>query len=156
MTHGRLSDLMVPANVMINIAPKTKEELFGILVEILVKDGAVIDRAKFANALWTREKTFPTGIGHGVAIPHAHSDAVAKIGMAAASLKSKMDYGSLDGEPVSLVFMVASPNEPRRAYTEILATLAKVLSFEKTRQELISASSPMEFSEIIRKREMTI
>lgn len=156
MTRKRLSDFIIPDNVLINIAPKDKEELFRMLVGILVRDGTIINEREFVKALWTRENTFPTGIGHGIAIPHAHSDSVAKIGIASASLKSKMEYGSLDGEPVSLVFLVASPNDPAKGYAELLAILAKILSSEKTRQDLISSMSPGEFCDVMKKREMAI
>ena len=83
------------------------------MVDLMCKSGKINDKEEYKKRVFAREEEGSTGIGEGIAIPHAKCDAVSKPGLAAMVVKGGVDFDALDGEPVSLIFLIAAPNKTR-------------------------------------------
>lgn len=102
-------DLLKPEGIKIGGAPGTKDEAIDQLVDLMDHEGNVSDKAAYAAAVREREAQFSTGLGDGIAIPHAKTTAVSAPGLAAMTVPAGVDYQSLDGEPATLLFLIAAP-----------------------------------------------
>ena len=112
----------------------------------LVKEG-------YKNALLEREKLGSTGIGKGVAIPHAKTDAVEQLTIAFGISREKLDFKSLDEEEVNLFFVFASPNKDSHIYLKVLARISRFIREEEFRNTLLSCKTGKEVIECIREKE---
>ena len=97
----RITDLLKPESIGIGGAPASKDEAIDELVDLMAKGGNVADKAGYAAAVREREAQFSTGLGDGIAIPHAKTAAVSAPGLAAMTVPAGVDYQSLDGEPAT-------------------------------------------------------
>lgn len=137
-----ISGLITPETIFMDLDIKNKEECIGKMADGLVKAGFVDDKAVYTEALAVREKTGPTGVGFGVAIPHGKSEGVAASGLAFAKLKNPIEWPSLDGKPVSIIFMIAVPKkDTQNEHLKILIAISKKLIYEEFRNRLTEAST---------------
>lgn len=121
-----LGEFLTPDLIMTGVKASTKRELFAKMVERAYRKGYVRDRAKFLQDLWEREDSASTGLQKGVAVPHARSGSAGKMVIAVARLATPVEYETLDGSLVDLVFMIASAADDDR-YLQTLSLLAKTL-----------------------------
>ncbi len=113
-----------------------------------------LDRAEeVADKALEREEEMSTGIGFGIAIPHARLTGIDRLYMAAARAAAGIEYDSLDGLAVNLIFMLVSPESIPTAHTEVLSALSRILSYEEVRRGLLSAGTAGEFADILAKAE---
>jgi PTS system fructose-specific IIC component len=140
---------------IMNLNSSTKEEAIGEIVLCLVSSGKIKNKKKFTEDILKREKLGSTGIGFKVALPHARTEAAHDFVLAFGRSLSGIDFGSLDGEKASLVFLMgANPNE-LSLYLRLLAELSQLIMKDSFRQELLSASSSGEVIEIFKKFDLT-
>lgn len=99
---------------------------------------------EFYNAVITREKVVTTGIGMGVAIPHAKMAALKEFFIAIGILEKGVDWKSLDGHPVRLIFLIGGPDDRQTEYLKILSSLTLAIKEDQTRKALFNSSSPDE------------
>lgn len=120
-----------------------RDEALKTLIDALVSSGKVPDGQLFFDAILKREKIVSTGIGMGVAIPHAKFDSFEQFFMAVGVQKSKegIEWGALDDSPVRLIFMIGGPANQQTAYLEILSRLTVAIKDEQRRCDLIKAES---------------
>lgn len=123
------------------------------LVDNLVANKAVENGEEFQKALAKRENLESTGIGDGIAIPHARTDAVKDLILAFARSDQGVDFSAIDGKPSHLIFLIASPVNKKSEYIMALAKLSRLLRKKEVRQLLKKASDPDEILEIIKKNE---
>ena len=145
----RIRDLLNPQAVCLNAEPKNKEEAINILVDMLSRTDCICDAKRFKNAVFERESKGSTGLGEGVAIPHAKSAGVVKPGLAAMVSKEGVDFDSLDGKKAFLFFLIASPHQASDAHIDVLARLSSLLIDDNFRKSLIEAKSKEEFLDLI-------
>ena len=119
------------------------------LVNQLDKAGKLSDIAQFKEAIHNRESQSTTGIGEGIAIPHAKVAAVKSPAIAFGKSKEGVDYQSLDGQPAHLFFMIAAPEGGAQTHLDALAKLSGILMDDKVRESLLHANSPEEVLQII-------
>jgi mannitol/fructose-specific phosphotransferase system IIA component (Ntr-type) len=113
-----------------------------------------LDRAEeVADKVLEREGEMSTGIGFGIAIPHARLNDIGRLYMTAARSVGGIEYDSLDGLAVNLIFMLVSPESIPTAHTEVLSALSRMLSYEEVRRGLLSADTAEEFADILAKAE---
>ena len=105
------------------------------------------------KALIEREKLGSTGIGKGVAIPHAKTDAADRLTIAFGISKDKIDFKSLDNESVNIFFVFASPMKDSQVYLKVLARISRLIREEEFRNELLACKTPAEVIECINKKE---
>ena len=136
-----LNKALTPERVLITDAP-SKEDLLYTLVGVLGKGKHVKDVEALRHAIAEREKLMSTGIGLGVAVPHARLAAVEDISIACALNRRILpDYESIDGGPVRLVFMVAARPDQQADYVRVLATFSQLVKSESNRDTLFHAES---------------
>ena len=131
--------------------PKDKKEALDQVVDLMAKSGKINDVEAYRQRVYAREEESTTGIGEGIAIPHGKCDAVAKPGLAAMVVKDGVDFDSLDGEPVHLIFLIAAPNTEDNIHLDVLSKLSVLLMDEQFTADLLNAKSVDEFLEIVDK-----
>ena len=147
----RITDLLDKQSISLNGAPKDKKEALDQVVDLMAKSGKINDVEAYRQRVYAREEESTTGIGEGIAIPHGKGDAVTKPGLAAMVVKDGVDFDSLDGEPVHLIFLIAAPNTEDNIHLDVLSKLSVLLMDEQFTADLLNAKSVDEFLEIVDK-----
>ena len=145
----RITDLLDKRSISLNAAPADKKETLDLAVELMAKSGKLSDVEKYRAQVYAREEESTTGIGEGIAIPHGKCDAVKAPGLAAMVIKNGVEYESLDGEPVTLLFLIAAPNTKDNVHLDVLSKLSVMLMDENFTTSLRNAKSVEEFLQII-------
>ena len=145
----RITDLLDKNSISLNAAPADKKETLDLAVELMAKSGKLSDVEKYREQVYAREEESTTGIGEGIAIPHGKCDAVKAPGLAAMVIKNGVAYESLDGEPVTLLFLIAAPNTKDNVHLDVLSKLSVMLMDENFTTSLRNAKSVEEFLQII-------
>lgn len=147
----RITDLLDKRSILLDGTPQNKNEALDQVVELMVKSGKIKDKEAYRKQVYAREEESTTGIGEGIAIPHGKCDAVERPGLAAMVVKNGVDFDALDGEPVSLIFLIAAPNTKDNVHLDVLSKLSVMLMDEEFTQSLREATSVEAFLDIIDK-----
>ena len=147
----KITDLLDPRSISLDAAPTSKSETLDKAVELMAASGKLSDVEAFRKQVYAREEESTTGIGEGIAIPHGKCDAVKKPGLAAMVIKNGVDFDSLDGEPVTLLFLIAAPNTKDNVHLDVLSKLSVLMMDENFSDSLRNASSVEDFLSIIDK-----
>lgn len=149
----KITDLLKACSIELNGAPATKEETIREMVGLMAKGGNISDTDKYMEGVFAREEEGTTGIGEGIAIPHAKNDAVRAPGLAAMVIPNGVDYDSMDGEPVNLVFLIAAPNTEDNVHLEVLSRLSMLLMDGSFKENLLKADTAEEFLDCVDRAE---
>ncbi|MGN1092330.1 MAG: fructose PTS transporter subunit IIA, partial [Monoglobaceae bacterium] len=144
----RITDLLNVESIKLNATPKNKQEAIDELIDLQVKGGRISDREAYKEGILAREAMSTTAVGEGIAIPHAKSDAVKAPSLAAITVPGGVDYEAMDGEPSTLLFMIAAPNG-KDVHLEVLSRLMTMLMDEDFKNKLLAAKDKNEFLKII-------
>ncbi|MDN6231998.1 MAG: fructose-specific PTS transporter subunit EIIC [Staphylococcus simulans] len=145
----RITELLTRETIAMDLDATSKEGVIDALVDQLDHAGILSDVKAFKEAIMAREGQSTTGIGEGIAIPHAKVDAVKKPAIAFGKSKAGVDYQSLDGQPAHLFFMIAAPEGGAQTHLDALAKLSGVLMDDDVRKALLNAETPDEVLAII-------
>ena len=145
----RITELLDKRSIRIDGAPKSKNEALDQMVELMAKSGKINDLEAYRQEVYRREEEGTTGVGEGIAIPHGKGAFVDKPGLAAMVVKDGVDYDSLDGEPVHLIFLIAAPNTKDNVHLDVLSKLSVLLMDEDFSRALQNAKNPEEFMKIV-------
>ncbi|MEB8125169.1 fructose-specific PTS transporter subunit EIIC [Staphylococcus succinus] len=147
----RITELLTKDTIAMDLTSNDKNGVIDELVNQLDKAGKLNDLTSFKEAIHNRESQSTTGIGEGIAIPHAKVAAVETPAIAFGKSKAGVDYQSLDMQPAHLFFMIAAPEGGAQTHLDALAKLSGVLMDENVRKDLLNATSPQEVLQIIDK-----
>lgn len=136
-----LSSLLAPDRVRVGLDLDTKEEVVDALIALAATSDAVRDGDQLREDVWDRERRMSTGVGQGLALPHARTAAVSETVAAFATLARPIDYGALDGAPVRLALLLAGPEGDRGRHVRILSRVSLVMSDDGVRQRLAEAET---------------
>jgi fructose-specific phosphotransferase system IIA component len=145
----RLTEILKPANIKIPLESKTKTEAIGELVQVLAASGDVTDPKKVLDAVLEREATRTTGIGNGLAIPHGKCQGTRDLVMAIGRAATPIDFQALDGRPVTIIWMLASPPDRTGPHIHALARISRMMTLDKFRASLLQAKTAQEAYDII-------
>ena len=145
----RITDMLDARSILLDASPKSKSEALDQIVDLMVKSEKINDKEAYRKQVYAREEESTTGIGEGIAIPHGKCDAVTKPGLAAMVVKDGVDFDSLDGEPVTLMFLIAAPNTEDNIHLDVLSKLSVLLMNEEFTESLRNAKTVEEFMNII-------
>jgi len=145
----KIIDLLNRNSISLNMEASSKEQAIDQLVDLMEASGNLNDKALYKQKIKEREQESTTGIGEGVAIPHAKTAAVTKATLAAAVSLKGIDYEALDGQPSHLFFMIAAPEGANNTHLEVLARLSTILMDEAFRESLKKATSVDQFLALI-------
>ena len=151
----RIVDLLAKDSICLNGKVSDKKGAIDKMVSLMEKGGHLSNAGAYKQAVLKREAEGTTGIGEGIAIPHAKTNAVSSPGLAAMTLPEGVDFDSLDGHPVRLIFMIAAPDTKDNVHLEVLSRLSVLLMNQQFREHLIHAKSPEAFLKVIDLAEMS-
>ncbi|MHC4479649.1 MAG: PTS sugar transporter subunit IIA [Planctomycetota bacterium] len=146
-----LATLISENTVRVPLEGFDKEEAIAELVEVLVRAGKVQDRDGVLEALYARESKGSTGIGGGVAIPHAKHPEVERVVLAVGVSRDGIEFDAADGELVYLVFLVLAEAHNPGPNVEVLADIGHLMQVPGVYEEMISAQSARDLIEAIKK-----
>lgn len=145
----RITELLKPESIDLNAAPKDKNDTIRQAVALMAKSGNISNIEAYTKQVMAREEESTTGVGEGIAIPHGKCDAVTRPGLAAMIIRDGVDYDSLDGEPVNVLFLIAAPNTKDNVHLDVLSKLSVLLMDEDFIAALKAAKTTDEFLKVI-------
>lgn len=148
--------LFTPEAVRIVDHMASKAVCLEFMCQLLVDSGSLEIADRFLDAVRGREEVMSTGIGKGVAIPHARHDSVKELRTALCLVRSGIDFESLDRKPVKLVFLTAVPSDANREYMSVLKGLSEYLRHDDNRLPMLEAKDEKELFEYARQIESQI
>ena len=149
----KITDLLKPQSILLNADPVTKADAIYTLGELMDKGGHLTDKAEYLKAVFAREESGSTGLGDGIATPHAKSAGVKEAGLAAMVVPNGVDFEALDGQPSRLFFMIAAPEGAADTHVEVLSKLATMVIDPDFKNALIQAATVDRFLELITAKE---
>ena len=147
----KITDLLKKEAIDLNVKASSKREVIEKAVKLMEHNDNIKDKQKYLELVIKREEEGSTGVGEGIAIPHGKGDVISKPGLAAMVIPDGVDFNSLDGKPVKLLFLIAAPNSKDNLHLEVLSRLSALLMNEKFKKDLLNAKTKEEFLEIIDK-----
>lgn len=147
----RITELLDAKSIQLHGAPRSKQEALDQMVELMAAGGKLNDKEAYRRQVYAREQESTTGIGEGIAIPHGKCDAVTRPGLSAMVVPDGVEFAALDGEPVTLLFLIAAPNTEDNVHLDVLSKLSMMLMDEGFTSALRNAASVEEFLGIIDK-----
>jgi len=148
-----LTQKLKPGQVKVPLESKDRVSAITELVDLLDGCGQLLDRDVALQAVLTREKTRSTGIGSGIAIPHGKCTAVKELAMAIGIAAEPIDFGSVDGKPVSIIILLISPSDKTGPHIQALAKISRLMLDAEFRQQLQRCGSADEVYELLSSKE---
>ncbi|KJY62946.1 PTS Fru IIABC [Lactobacillus helsingborgensis] len=140
----KIKDILAPESMIMALKATNKEDAVKEMADLEVKTGIVNDEDEFIKSIWARENESTTGIGEGIAMPHARNKTINKARVLFAKSEKGIDYNSLDGQPVHLFFMITAPDGADNTHLEALAKLSGLLIDPDLVNALKKAQTPEE------------
>ncbi len=137
--------------INLDLQSKSKEEAIRELVTLAARSKLVKDEKELLSAVLEREKLVTTGVGYGVAFPHAKTKATRGVVIAFGRSKSGLDFEAMDKKPVQLFFLIAAPEDAIGAHLNVMAQLSFIMKDEKNRKRFMDVRSPGEVLEALDK-----
>ncbi len=149
----RLTDILKLENIKVPLASTIKTDAIAELVDLLAANHAITDAKKVLDAVLDRENTRTTGIGNGLAIPHGKCSGTPDLVMAVGKAQTPIDFQSVDGRPVTLIWLLGSPPEKTGPHIHALARISRLMTIDKFRQSLNTAQTAQEVYDLIVQQE---
>lgn len=151
-----LLDILKPECIKAPLENTEKMAVIDELVDLLAEHGEVGDAKALKEAVASRERVKTTGIGHGLAIPHGKCAGMKSLTMAIGKPAEPMDFDAIDGQPVRLVVLLASPPDRTSDHIQALARISRLMTLEDFRNQIYGAQSAEEIYELLRSREASV
>lgn len=143
-----IADVLSPAKIRLRVAVPTKPALLDYLINIVHEQGELLDVETARQAVFEREKRLSTGIGYGIALPHAKTNAVRTTTAAVVTLAEPVDFESLDGIPVDIAMLILGRENDVRTHLQLLGKVSRIISTDELREtfrrKLLGATTPEE------------
>lgn len=137
-----LTSLLHIDHVSVNLNVTDKESLINHMVGMISNHELVVDAEEVKEAVLAREKMMSTGVGKGLALPHAKTKAVKGMIAAFVTTAQPVDFGSLDNEPVRIAFLLVGKPDSKSMHVRILSRVSRVMNQDEVRKQIVKASSP--------------
>ncbi len=138
----KLSKFCDETLIKFNLDASTKDDVIEELVDLVSNSNMVKDRDQLLTDVRERENLVTTGVGYGVAFPHAKTKSVKGIVIAFGRSEGGIEFDAMDHKPVNLFFLIAAPEDAIGAHLNVMARLSYLMKSEKNRQKLLEAPSP--------------
>ena len=148
-----LTQILEPACIKAPLTGTDKESVICELVDLLDESGLLLDKNTVLEAVLTREETRSTGIGSGIAIPHGKCNGAKELVMAIGIAADPVEFGSIDGKGVSIIVLLASPQDRTGPHIQALARISRLMLDEEFKNKLQNSTSPEEVYELISLKE---
>jgi mannitol/fructose-specific phosphotransferase system IIA component (Ntr-type) len=147
----RLTELIQPEAVVTGLGSTSRDELLAAIVGDLDAKGFVADREAIARDLLARETVMSTGVGNGVAIPHAYTNGVKRLIAGLYRTREPIPFGAPDDAGVDLFFIVLGPKESRRDHIRVLARVSRLIGHVDFREDLRRAEDAQAVTAVLRR-----
>jgi len=151
--HMPILKYLDPAAIDFGLKAQNREEVIRELAAILHRAGKIENPAALVEALLERESLGSTGIGHGVAIPHARSKEIGQTVIAIGRAETPVEFDAIDGKPTRLFFLLVAPQGGDNEHLFTLAKIARLIKDAKVREKLLNIESPQALLELIQEQE---
>ncbi|UCE50252.1 MAG: PTS sugar transporter subunit IIA [Phycisphaerales bacterium] len=148
-----LTQILQPNCIKVPVEGQDKEAVITELIDLLDASGALMDRDVALDAVLTRERIQSTGTGAGIAIPHGKCTAVKEVVMAIGIAREPIEFESVDGRPVTILFLLVSPVDQTGPHIQALAAISKLMLNEQFRRQLEQAESVEAVNELLSQQE---
>ena len=148
-----ITDILQPESIVVPLDAKDKEAAIIALVDTLAGNENITDAADLRQAVLQREQTRTTGIGHGVAIPHGKCTGCKSLAMAIGRLADPIEFNAIDGNPVDLIFLLASPLDQTGPHIQALAAISRMLTEPDVRSAIKRAENAESLLKLINEHE---
>ena len=152
----KICDVLTEDNIIPELKSGSKIDIINELIDIFKDDERVLDLAQVKNSVMEREKIMSTGVGHGFGIPHCKTNKVTEILAAFGKTKEPIDFEALDGEPVSLFFLLIGKDNLVAPHIKLLSRISLLMNKEEVRNKLREAKTSSEIYAIFKEYEETI
>ena len=149
----RLTEILKPANIKVPLSATTKVEAITEIIDLLNANGELTDPKKVLDSVLDREATRTTGIGNGLAIPHGKCAGTNHLVMAIGKPAQPIEFQAIDGRPVTIVWMLASPPEMTSPHIQALARISRLMTMEDFRNRIYAAQSAPEIYDLLKSQE---
>ena len=145
----KITDLLTKEAIDLNVKATNKKDVIEKAVELMQYNGNINNKEEYLKLVMKREEEGSTGVGEEIAIPHGKGESISEPGLAAMVIPEGVNFDSLDGKPIKLLFLIAAPNSKDNLHLEVLSRLSALLMDEKFRKKLLNAKTKEEFLKII-------
>jgi fructose-specific phosphotransferase system IIA component len=152
----RLSEILKPQNIRVSLQAISKTEAITELIDLLSDNGELTEKGKVLDSVLEREATRTTGIGNGLAIPHGKCNGVDHLVMAIGKAATPIDFQAIDGKPVTLIWLLASPPDKTGPHITALARISKLMTVDRFRRTMNEATSAEQLFELIVEQEKAV
>lgn len=146
----KLLDILSVDCIKAPLVAKDKQGAINEMVDLLAACGRVREPALLKDAVWAREQTRTTGIGHGVAIPHGKCAGLEGLVLGIGKPAAPMEFQAIDSKPVELILLLASPPDRTSDHIQALAAISKMMSLAEFRHQVYQARTPQEIFDLFR------
>ena len=151
----KVYELLQTKNILTEFKSENKNDVINELVDLLKGDERVTDLEEIRKCVFEREEKMSTGVGKGFAIPHGKTNSVTDILAAFGKSETPIEYNSLDGEPVHLVFLLIGKENLLAKHIKLLSRVSRLMNNEDFRRKLVEASSQDEILKIFEEEEQS-
>jgi len=151
-----ISNYLNKNRIKVPLDSVNKNEVIGELTDLLCNSHGLHNRDEIYDAMVKRERDMSTGVGHGLAIPHAKIDSIEIPLMVAGISPGGIDFESVDGRPAYIFIMLLSPTDSTNEHVRILSELSMILNSQEARSEVLSSSNSREFLSVIKSHEESL
>ena len=145
-----LIDILNPECICSPLKAVDKQDVINELVDVLAQSGQVSDSDSLKGAVWSREQTRTTGIGHGLAIPHGKCSSMKSLAIAIGKPATPIDFEAIDSQPVQLIVLLASPPDKTSDHIQALAHISRMMNDSAFREDIYNTTSPEAIYQIIK------
>jgi fructose-specific phosphotransferase system IIA component len=149
----KVTDILTENFIIAELRSNQKNEAINELLDLFKTDERVLDFEKMKESVFEREKIMSTGVGKGFAIPHGKTSGVKEILAAFGKSTKLIEYDSLDGKPVQLIFLLIGRENMVSAHIKLLSRISRMMNKDEFRQKLIYAKSNVEILDYFRQEE---
>jgi len=149
----KINDILNIDSIVVNLEIDNKEKLLTLMLDLAAKSGKVTDKEMTLKEIFAREQVLSTGIGKGIALPHAKTKHVVDSCASLVILKNPIDYDSLDGQPVRIVVMLIGLDTNVALHLKYLSKISRLLNNDSFRNQLLNCNSSNEVLQLLMKVE---
>jgi PTS system fructose-specific IIC component len=151
----KVYELLDTKNILTEFKSENKDDVINELVDLLKGDERVTDLEEIRKCVFEREEKMSTGVGKGFAIPHGKTNSVTDILAAFGKSEKPIDYNSLDGEPVHLVFLLIGKENLLAKHIKLLSRISRMMNNEEFRKRLVQAESKESILKLFQEEEQS-
>ena len=149
----KIQDLLQKSSILIDLKSTEKDQVLRQTAKFMASLYGLDNGEQISRLILERESDMSTGIGYGIAIPHARITGIDRVYMVAARSVNGIEFGAIDDQPDHVIFMLVSPANTSTEHTQILSSLSSIMAYEDVREKLFSAETVEQFLDIIEKSE---